>query len=127
MLPKALDDDLLKATGLTLSEYTVLMHLSEAPDREVRTSELAALTALSVSRISRVVDALITRGWAERRRSAEDARGSIVSLTPEGFRRLESAYPALLASSRRRVMDHVSRGLVSRLADQFEAISSRLG
>ncbi|WP_406273933.1 MarR family transcriptional regulator [Actinacidiphila glaucinigra] len=64
-LPKALDDDLLKATGLTLSEYTVLMHLSEADGGELRVGDLASSTALSLSRISRVVNSLQARGWGK--------------------------------------------------------------
>ncbi|MFG2300992.1 hypothetical protein [Actinacidiphila glaucinigra] len=55
-LPKALDDDLLKATGLTLSEYTVLMRLSEADGGELRIGDLASSTAPPLSRISRMVN-----------------------------------------------------------------------
>ncbi|MFI6761198.1 MarR family winged helix-turn-helix transcriptional regulator [Micromonospora sp. NPDC050417] len=127
MLPKALDDDLVRSTGLTLSEYVVLMHLSEAADRELRVTDLASLSALSVSRISRVVDALTKRGWVRKRRPAEDARGSVACLTAEGFGRLEAAYPFLLSSARRRVMDHVGDDLISPLADQLEGVVNHLG
>lgn len=126
-LPKALDDDLLKATGLTLSEYSVLMFLSEAKDRELRMIDLADLTRLSASRISRVVDALKTRGWVAKRRHEVDARGSVARLTPEGLQRLEGAYPALLASARRRVMDHVEAASLPGLAAQFERVAGQLG
>lgn len=95
------------ATGLTLCEYTVLMHLSEADGGELRVTDLASATALSLSRISRVVNSLQARGWVGRRRHVQDARGWVTSLTDEGLRRLESAYPALLLSARRRVVGHV--------------------
>jgi DNA-binding MarR family transcriptional regulator len=126
LLPKALDDDLLKSTGLTLSEYSVLMHLSEAADRELRMTDLATATALSVSRISRVVDMLQARGWVAKRRHAKDARGSVASLTGEGLRRLESAYPTILLSARRRVVDHLDRASLSGVADQVQEIAYHL-
>lgn len=50
-------------------------------------TDLAAATALSVSRISRVADAMQTRGWVVKQRDANDARGSVASLTAEGSRR----------------------------------------
>ncbi|MDN3029301.1 MarR family transcriptional regulator [Streptomyces sp. S.PB5] len=125
-LPKALDDDLLKSTGLTMSEYQVLMHLSEAAEREMRMTELAEATALSVSRISRVVNAMQTRGWVEKRRDAFDARGSVATLTTEGLGRLESAYPTNLASARNRVIKHLDKRSLSRLASQLEVIATQL-
>lgn len=125
-LPKALDDDLLKSTGLTMSEYQVLMHLSEAAEREMRMTELAEATALSVSRISRVVNAMQTRGWVEKRRDAFDARGSVATLTAEGLGRLESAYPTNLASARNRVIKHLDKRSLSRLASQLEVIATQL-
>ncbi|MFI2301532.1 MarR family winged helix-turn-helix transcriptional regulator [Actinacidiphila glaucinigra] len=126
-LPKALDDDLLKSTGLTLSEYSVLMFLSEAKDRELRMIDLAELTRLSASRISRVVDSLKARGWVAKRRHEVDARGSVATLTPGGLERLEAAYPSLLASARRRVMDHMESGSLAGMAVQFETVAEHLG
>ncbi|MEU6341739.1 MarR family transcriptional regulator [Streptomyces sp. NPDC046977] len=125
-LPKALDDDLLKVTGLTMSEYAVLVHLSEAAEREMRMTDLAAATALSVSRISRVADAMQTRGWVVKQRDANDARGSVASLTAEGLRRLQSAYPTNLASARKRVIDHLEAATVAGFAEQLETIAAGL-
>ncbi|MFI8186540.1 MarR family winged helix-turn-helix transcriptional regulator [Actinacidiphila glaucinigra] len=112
-LPKAPDDDLLRATGLTLSEYSVLMHLSEAADVELRMSQLASATGLSTSRISRVVNTLPSRGWMMKRRHDQNARGNVASLTEEGLRHLELAYPTVLLSARRRVVDHLDLGSIT--------------
>ncbi|MFJ2297167.1 MarR family winged helix-turn-helix transcriptional regulator [Streptomyces sp. NPDC087894] len=125
-LPKMLDDDLLTATGLTLSEYSVLMHLSEAGHGNMRMTDLAAATALSLSRISRVVSALQARGWVVKQRHSRDARCSVAILTVEGLQRLESAYPLLLASARRRVVDRVDSEAIAAAADHFEEIASAL-
>src|SRR5262249_12079118 len=41
VIPRVLDAELLEAQGLNLTEYNVLMNLSEAPDQSLRMSELA--------------------------------------------------------------------------------------
>ena len=40
VIPRHLDSDLIRGTGLTASEYTTIMHLSEAPNRELRMADL---------------------------------------------------------------------------------------
>ncbi|WP_406453508.1 MarR family transcriptional regulator [Streptomyces sp. NBC_01622] len=78
-LPRSSDDDLLRSTGLTLTEYVVLMSLSEGENQELRMANLAAATALSASRITRVVDALQSRGQVVKRRYEGDARGNVAT------------------------------------------------
>ncbi|OXM60100.1 MarR family winged helix-turn-helix transcriptional regulator [Amycolatopsis vastitatis] len=107
-LPRALEDQFLPETGLTITDYGVLVALSEAPDHLLRISALAATTGLSLSRISRVVDALTRRGLVEKRRCAEDGRASNAVLTEAGLARLEAAYPGHLARVRASVFDHLS-------------------
>ena len=57
-LPRQLHDDMVRAAGLTASEYTVIMNLSEAPNRQLRMADLASATGLSASRTTRLVDNL---------------------------------------------------------------------
>src|SRR5882757_3743244 len=126
-LPRSLDDDLLRSTGLTLTEYVVLMSLSEAENQELRMADLASATALSASRITRVVDALQSRGQVVKRRYEGDARGNVATLTPEGMKRLQAAYPIHLASARKRVMDLLDGRSLPAMARQFEAVADKLG
>jgi DNA-binding MarR family transcriptional regulator len=125
-LPRSLDDDLLRSTGLTLTEYVVLMNLSEAENQELRMTDLASATALSASRITRVVDALQSRGQVVKRRYEGDARGNVATLTPEGLKRLRDAYPVHLASARKRVMDLLDGRSVPAMVRQFEAVVENL-
>ncbi|MEU9387711.1 MarR family transcriptional regulator [Streptomyces sp. NPDC048279] len=125
-LPRSLDDDLLRSTGLTLTEYVVLMNLSEADNQELRMTDLASATALSASRITRVVDALQNRGQVVKRRYEGDARGNVATLTPEGLKRLQAAYPVHLASARKRVLDLLDGRSVPAMARQFEAVVEKL-
>jgi len=125
-LPRSLDDDLLRSTGLTLTEYVVLMNLSEAENQELRMTDLASATALSASRITRVVDALQSRGQVVKRRYEGDARGNVATLTPEGLKRLQAAYPVHLASARKRVIDLLDGRSVPAMVRQFEAVVEKL-
>src|ERR1700730_9757205 len=63
--PRLLDEDLQRGAHMTLSEYTVLVHLSEAPD-SLRVAELAERAYLSGSRITRLVDKLALEGLVEK-------------------------------------------------------------
>lgn len=106
-VPRSLDTDLLRATGMSMGEYFVLMNLSEARDRSLRMSDLANRGGLSPSRISRVVDGLVAQGLVQRSRTEADGRVQLAVLTDQGLARLQAAYPAHLASVRRNVVDHL--------------------
>jgi DNA-binding MarR family transcriptional regulator len=106
-VPRALDADLLAGQGMSLSEYTALMHLSEAPGRTLRMSDLACACALSLSGMSRIVGRLEAHGLVERQRSSCDGRGLNAVLTDAGLDRLKRAWPTHLASVRRQMMDHL--------------------
>jgi DNA-binding MarR family transcriptional regulator len=106
-VPRALDADLLDGTGLSLSEYTALMHLSEAPDRRLRMSDLAAVCAVSISGMTRIVNRLEERDLLRRERCPADGRSWNAVLTDAGLLRLRQAWPTHLASVRRHVLDHL--------------------
>ncbi|MFK0104456.1 MarR family winged helix-turn-helix transcriptional regulator [Streptomyces sp. NPDC091217] len=125
-LPRALDEDLLCATGLSLTQYIVLANLSEADKNSMRMTELATAAALSASRITRVVENLRDLGLVTKRRHCTDARGYVAELTEAGWQRLRGAYPAHLASARRRVIDQLDPALVERLAEQLQSVADPL-
>jgi len=60
---------------MTANEYTTIMNLSEAPNREMRMADLAKAGGLSASRMTRLVDDLVTRGFITKRTSSVDGRG----------------------------------------------------
>lgn len=126
-LPRELDSDMVRATGLTANEYKTLMALSEVPNRELRMAELANATGLSASRMTRLVDDLQSRGFVVKRASSADGRGNIAKLSPAGFAKLKSAWPAHLASVRRRVFDHIDAAAVARAAEALSGVAAQLG
>jgi DNA-binding MarR family transcriptional regulator len=125
-LPRALEEEFLRDTGVTMTEYSVLVALSEAPGRELRISELAGRTSLSLSRISRVVDGMANRSLVTRRRCASDGRSSFATLTAKGLRTLEAAYPGHLARVRRFVFDHLAESELKTFRPVFARIAQAL-
>ena len=107
-LPRALGDDIQRSCGLTSTEYSVLMHLSESPDGQLRVSDLADRTSLSPSRISRVIDEMARVGLVERRPGSVDGRTTFATLTRAGVATLRRAWPHHLRSVRERAFDHLT-------------------
>ncbi len=125
-LPRQLHGDMVRATGLTASEYTVIMNLSEAPNRQLRMADLASATGLSASRTTRLVDALQSHGLVAKRASSADGRSNLAELTSLGLSKLRSAWPAHITSVRRRVLDHIPPGTLAETAQALEAVASQL-
>jgi DNA-binding MarR family transcriptional regulator len=123
-LPRAIDADMLREQQLPLVEYMTLVHLSEAPGRQLRMSELAAVSELSLSGMTRIVTRLETQGLVTRVRAEHDARGWNAVLTDAGFARLEQAWPTNLASVRRRVLDHLEGIDLAALARALQRFGS---
>ncbi|MFC0505703.1 MarR family winged helix-turn-helix transcriptional regulator [Micromonospora costi] len=120
VLPRAIDADMAGERKLPLTEYTALMHLSEAPDRRMRMSDLATACHLSLSGMTRTIVRLETQGLVKRVRCEEDARGWNAVLTDEGFASLEASWPSHLAAVRRRFLDHFQGMDLAALARAFE-------
>jgi DNA-binding MarR family transcriptional regulator len=125
-LPRHLHNDMVHATGLSSSEYTVIMNLSEAPNRQLRMADLANATGLSASRTTRVVDDLQKRGLVTRRTSSADARSNLAELTAQGLAKLKSAWPAHLSSVRGRVLDHIDPRTLAKAAQALGDLAAQL-
>jgi DNA-binding MarR family transcriptional regulator len=125
-LPRHLDSDLVRSAGLTASEYTMLMHLSEAPNRELRMADLAEATGLSASRTTRLVQDLESRGLVAKRTSTADGRSNLARLTAPGMAKMKSAWPTHLASVRKRWFDHIDDSDVQRTGLVLSAVAAQL-
>jgi DNA-binding MarR family transcriptional regulator len=118
-LPKAVDADLEREQRISLSEYMTLMHLSEAPGRAMRMSELAEAASLSLSGMTHIVSRLQGDGLVDRVRSERDGRGWNAVLTPVGLARLNEAWPTNLSSVRKHLLDHLGGIDLGPLAKAF--------
>jgi DNA-binding MarR family transcriptional regulator len=124
VIPRLLDADMFESQGLSITEYNVLMNLSEAPKRSLRMSELANYVAITDSGLTRVLDRLSRRGLVERVRAQEDGRGQIAVLTRTGLTRLKQAWPSHLATVRHHIMDHLQELDLVALADALTKVAS---
>ena len=92
-LPSLLDAQLQKDAGIGHFEYMVLAHLSEAPGRALRMSELAAIASGSLSRLSHVVARLEAKGWVRREPCPGDGRFINAVLTDAGWQKIVETAP----------------------------------
>jgi DNA-binding MarR family transcriptional regulator len=121
-LPAAVDEQLQRDCAISHFEYGVMSALSEAPDRTMRISELAALANGSLTRMSRVIDRLHGRGWVCRRPDPSNGRYTLAVLTETGWEKVVASAPGHVAEVRRLVID----GLTKRQIGQLHEIGTRL-
>lgn len=126
-LPRAMDADLLRRAQLSLSDYRVLMFLSEAPHRSLRMSELADLVQISFSGLTRLIERLEQRDMVERVKADTDGRGNRAVLTDVGWERLRQAWPDHLRSVRTMVMDHLQGVDLVALTEALNSIIDKNG
>ena len=124
VMPRLLDEDMTRACGISMTEYAVLVNLAEADGLQLRMVDLAAATALSPSRITRVVNDLRGRGLVRKAPHASDARGAVAVLTDDGLAAVRAAQPQHLASARRRVLDHVPPDQLAALAEVLDRVAT---
>ncbi len=113
----AIDGQLLRDSSLPHGYYEILVHLSEAPDRALRMSQLAVASTFSKSRLSHAVSRLEERGLVVRQDCATDRRGQVAQLTDEGMKALEAAAPGHVDQVRRSLIDALTPEQVRRLGE----------
>src|SRR5260221_8557117 len=80
----ATDAQLARDSGLPHGYYEILVHLSEAPNRALRMTQLARASTYSKSRLSHAVARLEARSWVQRRGWVTDRPGEIAQRDAEG-------------------------------------------
>jgi DNA-binding MarR family transcriptional regulator len=118
-LTRELDAELEATHGLTISSLELLTRLANAEDRVLKLTTLANEAGLSLSRVSRILDALERRGLVERRPSADDTRAKNAWLTPEGSKLQRSAEATFFAGVERLFFDRVTDDDLATLARVF--------
>jgi len=121
-LGRQLDHD----SGLSLSEYEVLVRLSEAPDHTLRMSLLADELAHSRSRITHTVRRLEASGLVERQACEADGRGVNCRMTDVGFARLQAAAPGHVTAVRTHLVDVLTDDQLRSLGEAMAAVRDAL-
>ena len=115
LLPGVLDSQLRRDADLTFYEYHVLAMLSEAPQRTLQMTALAARTNATLSRLSHVVTRLADRGLVERCTCPEDRRATNATLTTTGWAKVQESASRHVATVREHVIDRLTIDQVRQL------------
>ena len=91
LLMDRLDADLRASFKISLTEYEILVRLSEQPDHQMRMAQLADAMCHSRSRVTHTVQRMQRAGLLERIDSPEDGRGVLARMTDAGSRDPASA------------------------------------
>jgi len=122
LLEDTIDRQLQQEAGMPHLYYSVLAHLSDAPDHRMRMTDLAEATKITRSRLTYVVTRLEKDGTVRREGCPTDKRGSMAVLTDEGMALLERTAPGHVETVRASVFDHLTPEQVG----QLEAICARI-
>jgi DNA-binding MarR family transcriptional regulator len=114
-LVEHLNRELRNDSGLSGSDYAVLVELSEKDRGRLRAFELGDRLGWDKSRLSRHLTRMEQRRLVAREDCPTDARGSIVVLTRQGRRAIEGAAPDHVDKVRRWFLDALTD-------DQLDAV-----
>ncbi|MEU0316850.1 MarR family transcriptional regulator [Nocardioides sp. NPDC006273] len=125
LLDDRLDADLRAGFDISLSEYEILVRLSEN-DGAMRMAQLADSLAHSRSRITHTITRMERSGLVERRNSTDDGRGVVAALSDRGFDVLRKAAPVHVSGVREYLVDLVSEEDFAALGRVMNAVSDYL-
>ncbi|TPW71500.1 MarR family winged helix-turn-helix transcriptional regulator [Schumannella sp. 10F1B-5-1] len=113
--------------GVSFTEYDVLFTLSRAPGRALRIRDLNRHLLLTQPSVSRLLDRLVARGLVSKCTDPDDARGTIATLTDEGytlFRRVGAEHGRDIADRMLTSLDDDELAELRRLSDKLRGSSS---
>lgn len=116
-----IDATLQQQSGLPLGWYDVLLELNSAGGR-LTMSALGERVTLSRTRVSRVVDELVSAGLVLREANPDDRRSSFAVLTADGKRRFAAAARVYLHEIEQRMTKVASDKELTALAESLERL-----
>ncbi|MEV5573539.1 MarR family transcriptional regulator [Spirillospora sp. NPDC052269] len=125
-LTEIMDRDLKAKHGLSVSEYEILVRLSESPERRLRMAELAEHASQSRSRLSHTCSRLESKGLVRRDNCPNDKRGVYAFLTDTGFEALDRAARDHVETVRDYFVDVVDPVDLEAVGRAFTAVLKRI-
>lgn len=120
LLPAKLEDRLHERHSLNLTDYQVLVELSESEEGRLRMTELANRTSLSKSRLSHQIGRMEKASLVERQECPSDRRGAFAVITEQGWALLREAAPGHVEDVRELFIDLMS-------ADEVAIVGAAMG
>jgi len=113
-------------SGLSGSDYEVLVNLSEAPEGRLRAFEIGAATQWEKSRLSHHLTRMAQRGLVERQPCTDDSRYANIVLTEAGRAAIAGAAPLHAAHVRELFLDALTPAQLDALAEIAGAMLTHL-
>jgi DNA-binding MarR family transcriptional regulator len=126
LLQRAVEQNLREQADLTQVQFEILMNLANAGDAGIRMAQLADALIVSRSGLSYQVAQLESRHWITRERFADDERGVVARITPEGERMRQRVFAGHVDLVRRAFLDTVKPDELATLTAVLERIAERL-
>lgn len=113
----------LATSGLSHAEYAVLVALSETHASGVRVGRLQEWLGWESSRLAHQLRRMEKRGLVRRSQAPDDRRGTLVSISEEGGRRILQAAPGHVAVVRQHFVDLIASQERDLLTDVMRRVS----
>ncbi|MFE1801287.1 MULTISPECIES: MarR family winged helix-turn-helix transcriptional regulator [unclassified Streptomyces] len=109
-------------SGMSASDYVVLVSLTERGGGRMRFLDLAKLVEWEKSRMSHQVTRMAKRGLVSREECPDDGRGAFIVATPAGYQAIEEAAPQHVEHVRRLFIDALTPNQLSTLGRLSERV-----
>jgi DNA-binding MarR family transcriptional regulator len=126
LLMHALDHQLATDSDLSLTDYDLLVRLSEAPGGRLRMRDLADITLSSRSGVTRAVTRAERAGWVRRVECEDDRRGMNAELTAAGREKLTASAPGHVSAVRENLLDLLSAEQLGQLTEIGNQLRRRI-
>ena len=113
-------------SDLSTGDYAVLLALSEASGKRMRSSELAAHIDWERSRLSHHLGRMESRGLIGREKCLDDSRGSEIVLTATGASQFRSASAPHFRAIQELFLDALDTSLLGKVDEVTKALKEHL-
>lgn len=119
MLIQELDKQLVRDSGISFTDYEILVLLSESPGHRMRMRDLAEASTTTRSGITRAITRMENAGRVRRVECESDKRGAWAELTDAGLETLEQAGPGHVDAVRRNMFDAFEPSDIAVMGEAF--------
>lgn len=126
MLLQNLDRQLVTDSGISFTDYEILVLLSEADGHRMRMRDLADASTTTRSGMTRAITRMEQADWVRRVECESDKRGAWAELTEGGATKLAEAGPGHVDAVRAYMFDAFEGDDVARLGQAFDRMRTRM-
>ena len=126
LLQHAVEQQLRSAGGLTNVQFKILMRLLEAPDGQLRMTDLADSLVVSRSGMTYQAGLLEKAGLITRAPSPDDDRSTTLGLTGAGRERIATVLPGHVDVVRQMLLDPLTRDDLGALSDLLTRVREHM-